>query len=249
MKRFFLSLVLVLSLASGASAAELVVSAAASLTDAFTAVKTAFEAATPGTTVTCNFAASGALFKQMEQGAPVDVFASADMKWMGKMVEAGLVEKGADKIFAVNDLVLAVPAGNPAKVASVTDLKAERVKRVAVGTPKTVPAGNYTMLALTDSGDWTPLEPKFVFAESVRQVLDYVARGEVDAGFMYATDAKKGGDKVATAAVIPLKAPVTYPLAVLKGAAQKASAEKFVSFVLSTEGQKILANFGFSAPK
>lgn len=249
MKRLLLSLALVLALAANASAAELVVSAAASLTDAFNAVKAAFEASTPGATVTCNYAASGALFKQIEQGAPVDVFASADMKWMGKMIEAGMVEKGSDKIFAINDLVLAVPAGNPAKIAAVADLKAERVKRVAVGTPKTVPAGNYTQIALTATGDWTALEPKFVFAESVRQVLDYVARAEVDAGFVYATDAKKGGDKVVVTAVVPLKDPVTYPIAVLKNAAQKDLAAKFTAFVLSPEGQKTLAGFGFSAPK
>ncbi len=249
MKRLALSLVLVLSLASGAAAAELVVSAAASLTDAFTAMKAPFEAANPGATVTLNFAASGSLFKQIEQGAPVDVFASADLKWMGEMLKAGFVAQGADTVFAVNDLVLAVPAANHAGVKAVADLKGAKVQRIAIGTPKTVPAGNYAMQALTASGDWAALESKFVYAESVRQVLDYVARAEAEAGFVYATDARKAGEKVAVAAVIPLKEPVSYPIAALKNAPNKALAEKFTAFVLSAEGRKILAGFGFSSPK
>lgn len=249
MKHVLPALVLVLALAVNASAAELVVSAAASLTDAFTAMKAPFEAATPGATVTFNFAASGPLFKQIEQGAPVDVFASADLKWMGEMVKAGFVSQGADKIFAVNDLVLAVPAGNPAGVTAVADLKTSKVRRIAIGTPATVPAGNYAKLALTGSGDWAGLEAKFIYAESVRQVLDYVSRAEVEAGFVYATDARKAGDKVAVAAVIPLKEPVSYPVAPLAKAPNKALAEKFAAFVLSPEGRKILAGFGFSSPK
>lgn len=249
MKRLLLSLVLSLALAASASAAELVVSAAASLTDAFTAMKAPFEAANPGTTVIYNFAATGPLSKQIEQGAPVDVFASADLKWMGEMVKAGFVAQGADRIFAVNDLVLAVPAGNPAGVKGVADLRKDGVQRIAVGSPASAPAGEYARLALTASGEWAVLEPKFVYAESVRQVLDYVARAEVEAGFVYATDAKKAGAKVAVAAVIPLTEPVAYPLAALANAPHKALAEKFAAFVLSAEGRAILAGFGFSAPK
>ncbi|EPR41766.1 molybdenum ABC transporter, periplasmic molybdate-binding protein [Desulfovibrio sp. X2] len=249
MKRIILALVLVLGLAVPAAAEELVVSAAASLTDAFTTVKTAFEKANPGVTVTTNYAASGALYKQIEQGAPVDVFASANMKWMEKMVEGGFVDKAAPVVFAVNDLVLAVPHGNPAKVSSVDDLMGAAVKRVAIGTPKTVPAGNYAMVALQDMGKWDALQQKLVFGESVRQVLDYVARGEVEAGFVYATDAKRDEGKVDVATVIALKKPVTYPIAVLKSSKQSALAKKFIDYVRSPEGQKILAGYGFSAPK
>jgi len=249
MKRLFLTLAMVLALASPLRAAEIVVSAAASLTDAFSAMKAPFEAANPGLTATFNFAASGPLFRQIEQGAPVDVFASADLKWMGEMLKAGLAAPGTDKLFAVNELVLAVPAANPGKVGTLADLKAEAVKRIAVGTPATVPAGNYTQIALTKSGDWNALEPKFVFAESVRQVLDYVSRGEVEAGFVYATDAKKAGEKVFVAVVVPLDEPVSYPIAPLAKAPHPEAAQAFVDFVLSSEGRKILASFGFSGSK
>lgn len=249
MKRLFVALTFVLALASPLKATEVVVSAAASLTAAFTEMKVSFEQAKPGTSVTLNFSNSGALFRQIEQGAPVDVFASADLKWMGEMLKAGLVAPGTDKLFAVNELVLAVPAANPGKVGTLADLKAEAVKRIAVGSPATVPAGNYTQVALTKSGDWNALEPKFVFAESVRQVLDYVSRGEVEAGFVYATDAKKAGEKVFVAAVVPLDEPVSYPIAPLAKAPHPEAAQAFVDFVLSSEGRKILASFGFSGPK
>lgn len=249
MKRLFVALTFVLALVSPLRAAEIVVSAAASLTDAFSAMKAPFEAANPGLTVTLNFAASGPLFRQIEQGAPVDVFASADLKWMNEAIAKGFVAQSESRVFALNDLVLAVPAPNPAGIASLEDLQKPDVTRIAVGTPATVPAGNYAKMALAKSGDWDVLEPKFVFAESVRQVLDYVSRGEVEAGFVYATDARKAGGKVATAAVIELDEPATYPIAPLAKAPRPEAAQAFVDFVLSSEGQKILVSFGFSVPK
>lgn len=248
MKRLLLALTLVLSLTVPAAAANLTVSAAASLTDAFNEVKGAFEKATPGVTVTMNFAASGALLSQMEKGAPVDVFASADQKTMDMAVEKKLIDTNSRVNFAQNSLVLTVPAANPAKVSDLASLKAPAVKRIAVGNPTTVPAGRYTKAALTKAGYWTPLEPKFVMAESVRQVLDYVTRGEVDAGFVYGTDAKKGGDKLKVSAEIPLEKPVSYPIAVLSSAADKKDSAAFIKFVTSPKGQEILAKYGFKKP-
>jgi len=132
----------------------------------------------------------------MEKGAPVDVFASADQINHGHGVEKKLIDVPTRVTFAQNSLVLTVPAGNPAKVKDLASLKAAAVKRVAVGNPETVPAGRYTKAALVKLGEWDPIASKFVMAESVRQVLDYLSRGEVDAGFVYGTDAKKGGEKV-----------------------------------------------------
>ena len=248
MRKLLLTLTLVLSLAVPASASDLTVSAAASLTDAFGAVKTAFAKEHPGVNVTMNFAASGALLSQMEKGAPVDVFASADQKTMDMAVEKKLIDVPTRVNFAQNSLVLTVPAGNPAKVKDLASLKAAEVKRVAVGNPETVPAGRYTKAALVKLGEWDPIASKFVMAESVRQVLDYLSRGEVDAGFVYGTDAKKGGEKVKVVAEIPLEKPVSYPIAVLTAAANKKDAAAFIAFVTSPKGQEILAQYGFKKP-
>jgi molybdate transport system substrate-binding protein len=248
LRKILLSLVLALAMAVPAQAADLTVSAAASLNEAFNEIKAAFAKDHPGVNVTFNFAASGALLSQMEQGAPVDVFASADQKTMDMAVEKKLIDTATRATFVQNALVLAVPANNPAKITDLASLKTAAVKRVAIGNPDSVPVGRYTKAALTKSGEWDPLAQKFVMAESVRQVLDYLSRGEVDAGFVYATDAKQGGDKVKVVLEVPVETPVSYPIAVLTGSADKKNATAFVSFVTSPKGQEILAKYGFKKP-
>jgi len=253
MKRLTVSLllsmlVLTMAVAAPARAQELIISAAASLTDAFKDIEPGFEAAHPGVDVVMNFAASGALFRQIEQGAPADVFASANPKWMAKAVEAGFVKSGDDVVFAQNSLVLATPADNPAGITGVSDLTGDKVKSIGIGTPKTVPAGQYTQEALTAQGLYETLTPKMIFGESVRQVLDYLSRGEVDCGFVYRTDAVKAGDKVKIIAEVPLKKPVSYPIAVLKSSASPDLAKAFVDYILSPEGASKLEARGFKKP-
>jgi molybdate transport system substrate-binding protein len=248
MKKLLLTLTLCLSLAAPALAGDLTVSAAASLTDAFNELKTVFAKDHPGVNVTFNFAASGALLAQMEKGAPVDVFASADQKTMDQAAEKKLIDTATRANFAQNALVLAVPADNPAKIKDLTTLTTPAAKRIAIGNPDSVPVGRYTKAALTKAGLWDALAAKLIMAESVRQVLDYLARGEVDAGFVYATDAKQGGAKVKTVAEVPVETPVTYPIAVLSGSAQKKDAAAFVAFVASPKGLEILAKYGFKKP-
>ena len=248
MKKFLLTLALTLCLTTPALAGDLTVSAAASLTDAFNEVKTAFAKDHPGVTVTFNFAASGALLSQMALGAPVDIFASADQKTMDQAAEKKLIDVPTRVNFAQNALVMAVPADNPAKLKDLTNLTTPAVKRVAVGNPDSVPVGRYTKAALSKTGLWDAISGKFVLAESVRQVLDYLSRGEVDAGFVYATDAKQGGDKVKTLLEVPVETPVTYPIAVLEAAKDKKDAAAFVAFVTGSKGQAILAKYGFKKP-
>jgi molybdate transport system substrate-binding protein len=248
MKRILPVLLALLCLASPVRAGELVVSAAASLTDALADIKPAFEAANPGATVTFNFAASGPLFNQIAQGAPVDVFASADRKWMDKAESAGLVLEGTRVDFAANALVLAVPAGNPAGVKDLSSLTGEKVARIAIGSPETVPAGAYAKAALEKAGLFATLQPKYILGESVRQVIDYISRGEVDAGFVYATDAKKAGDKVKVIAEITLETPVSYPIAVMKGSSRPELARKFIAFLKGPEGTGLLKARGFTIP-
>ncbi len=248
MRKFLPALLFVLALAAPARAADLTVSAAASLTEAFNEIAPLFAKEHPGVRPVFNFAASGTLLSQMEQGAPVDVFASADQKSMDQAAEKKLIDPATRVNIAQNALVLAVPAGNPAKATDLASLKTAQVKRLAIGNPDSVPVGRYTKAALTKLGEWDALAPKFVLAESVRQVLDYLARGEVEAGFVYATDAKQAGDKVAVTAEIPLEKPVTYPMAVLAAATAPKDAAAFVAFVTGPKGQEILAKYGFKKP-
>lgn len=230
-----------------AQAADLTVSAAASLTDAFTVIKKAFEQANPGTTVVTNFAASGPLLRQIESGAPVDVFASADEKTMDQAAAKGLIVPATRRDFVRNALVLIQPADGKVALKSLADLTLPGVKRIALGNPETVPAGRYTKEALTNAKLWEALQPKLVPGESVRQTLDYIARGEVDAGFVFATDAKIAGAKVKLVAEAPTTTPVSYPIAVI-AASKNPKAKAFVDFVLSPAGQKILQEYGFKKP-
>jgi molybdate transport system substrate-binding protein len=232
---------------TGARAAqEIVVSAAASMTNAFTQVGKDFESANPGVKLLLNFGASGSLLQQIAQGAPVDVFASADLETMDKARQKGLVAAPSIKDFAENELVLITPKGSAVK--GLKDLNGESVKRIAVGKPETVPAGHYAKEALEKNGMWSGLEPKFIYAEHVRQVLDYVARGEVDAGFVYATDAAIAADKVKVVCDVGGHKPIVYPIAVVSSAKNPALAGKFIEYVLGGKGQAVLAKYGFTRP-
>ena len=234
--------------AGQALAAGITVSGAASLTNAFTEVKAEFEKKNPATPVTTNFAASNPLLRQIEEGAPVDVFASADQATMNKAQEKKLIDDGTRKNFALNDLVLIVPSDSKLALAGLEDLKKAEVQKIAIGNPESVPAGRYGKAALTASGLWEALQPKYIMGESVRQTLDYVSRGEVEAGIVYGTDAKQAGDKVRVVAVLSGHEPVLYPIAVIQSSKAKKEAQSFIDFVLSAEGQAILAKYGFSKP-
>lgn len=227
---------------------EFIVSAAASLTNAFQAVKPAFEAAHPGTRVTLNFAASGALLRQIDQGAPVDVFASADQETMDRAEQQGLLETSTRADFARNVLVLVVPADSRKSIVAAPDLRQEAVDRVAVGDPAYVPAGRYAKQALESVSLWEALQPKVILANSVRQVLDYVSRGEVAAGFVYGTDAKLRSDTVRVIQTMGGHAPILYPVAVVRASTQQDLAGQFVAFLQTPESRAVLAQFGFQAP-
>ena len=229
-----------------ARAAEMTVSAAASLTNAFTELKGLFEKQHAGLTVNTNFAASNPLLKQIQEGAPVDVFASADQATMDKAVAAKVVDPTTRHIFALNDLVLIVPKGTQ-KPSGLADLK--MFKRIALGNPDSVPAGRYTKAALLSAGLWDSLAPQYIMGNNVRQVLDYVARGEVDAGFVYHTDAKQMADKVDVVMNVKGHAPVSYPIAVATTGKNATMGQEFCKFVLSAEGQAVLAKYGFSQPQ
>lgn len=240
--------VLLLTLAMPASAQELLVSAAASLTNAFKEIGAEFERSRPGSKVTFNFAASDLLLKQISEGAPVDVFASADQEAMDKADKERIIDLATRRNFAANRLVLALARDSALSLASLEDLKAGAVKRIAISQPATVPAGRYAKAALDRSKLWQALTEKFIYTQNVRQSLDYLARGEVDAGFVYSTDVAIIGDRVRIAFEVATLQPVWYPIAVVRRTQNAKLARAFVDWVTADAGQKILQRYGFAKP-
>ena len=231
-----------------ASAQELTVSAAASLGGAMRDIGAAYRVAAPDVRLNFNFAASGALLAQIANGAPVDVFASADAETMDRAQAQGLITPATRADFTRNELVLVSPRARPSTLTRLADLAGSGVARIAIGTPANVPAGRYAMAALHADGLWAPLMPKFVYADSVRQALDYVSRAEADAGFVYRTDAMTRADTVRVDFAVATPAPVRYPIAAISASREPAAAAAFVAFVRSPPGQAVLARHGFAPP-
>ncbi|MDR0588261.1 MAG: molybdate ABC transporter substrate-binding protein [Burkholderiales bacterium] len=235
-----------------ASAAEITVSAAASLTDAFKIIAQNYEKRYPDAKVALNFGASGALLQQMEKGAPVDVFASADQKTMDQAATSKLIDTNSRVNFVKNTLVLIAPIDSALKTAKLEELNAEIIKRVSLGNPDTTPAGRYAQRAMEAANLYPAITPKLITTQNVRQSLDYVARGEVDVGFVFATDAAVSKDKVKVLFTVPMNEVIHYPIAVTADALTQekkaAEAKRFVEYILSDEGSATLATFGFTKP-
>ncbi|MEN9356152.1 MAG: molybdate transporter, periplasmic molybdate-binding protein [Pseudomonadota bacterium] len=229
-------------------AAEITVSAAASLSNAFKEIGQAYEAQHPGDKVRLNFGASGALLQQMAKGAPVDVFASADQETMDQAQKQALTIAKSRVDFVRNKLVMIVPNDSKLSFKGLADLAQPAVQRIAIGNPASVPVGRYTRQALEAAQLWSLAEARMISATNVRQALDYVARGEVDAGFVYATDAALMKDKVRVALDVPLESVIRYPIAILQASPHAAEAGRFIAIVLSAQGQAILGKYGFQKP-
>ncbi len=239
---------LLLTLVAGAShAADITVSAASSLTESFRDIAAAYEKANPGTKVDLNFAASGVLLQQIVRGAPVDVFASADQSTMDQAAAQGLLEAGSRQDFAENTLWVVVPPQAKQRPATLAALAQPGISRVAIGNPESVPVGRYARGALQQAGIWSAVQAKTITTQNVRQSLDYVARGEVDAGFVYATDAQAMPGRVQRAFQVPVAGGITYPLAQIKGSGNAPQAQRFIAFVRSQQGQAILQHYGFGS--
>jgi molybdate transport system substrate-binding protein len=219
---------------------ELRVFAAASLTAAFTKLGGEFTGAHPGVKVTFNFAGSQALATQIQQGAPADVFASADTTNMDKV--KNLV--GTPQVFASNLLEIVVAKGNPKSVNGLADL-ARRDLKVVLEAP-TVPAGKYARQAL--DAQHVTVHPVSL-EDNVKAVVTKVALGEADAGIVYVTDVKAGGDTVEGVAIPKdQNIPATYPIAVVKASKHPQDAQAFMDLVRSAQGQQVLGSFGFLPP-
>lgn len=240
-----------LAAAPGAAGArELTISAAISTKDAVETLGRRFAQARPGVLLRYNFGSSGRLQKQIEAGAPVDIFVSAAERQMDELERQGLIVASTRRVFARNALAVITPADARLDLTKPADLLGPRVGRIALGSPRTVPAGQYAAESLRALGLWERLQPKLIFAENVRQALEYVARGEVDAGFVYATDAATRAREVRVAFRPPedTYGPITYPAAVVRDAAQPALARAFIELLLSPEGRTVMAGMGFQPP-
>ncbi|MFZ0492493.1 MAG: molybdate ABC transporter substrate-binding protein [Acidimicrobiia bacterium] len=227
----------------GGSPSEVRVSAAASLTDAFAEIETAFEATHPGIDVVLNFGGSSALREQIIEGAPVDVFASANMSIMDSVVAAGEVVS-EPRVFASNLLEIAVPPGNPGDVAGLVDFS--RAGLLVGLCAEGVPCGDFGRNALEKAGVVPVIDSN---EPDVRALLTKIELGELDAGIVYATDVESAGGRV-EGVEIPASDNViaTYPIAVLVSAPNPRGADAFLEFVLSDPGQAILSRYGFAAP-
>ncbi len=236
---------------SSAASPELTILAAASLTDAFSDLATAFEAQNDGVTVVLNFAGSAQLAAQLREGAAADLFASANPAQVQAVVDAGRVTAGAAELFASNRLTIIVPAGNPAAIATLDDLARPGVQ-LLVAAPG-VPVRQYTdeVLARLPLSRKTAITTNIVSEESnVRQVAAKIALGEADAGIVYTTDLTPdiAGQVQQVAIPAALNVVATYPIAPLSDAPHPAWAQRFIEFTLSPEGQAILAGWGFVGP-
>jgi molybdate transport system substrate-binding protein len=255
-KRFAIASIAILSLAGCSAPAPapeanadpiasttIVVHAAASLTDAFTELGAQFESAQPGAKVTFDFGGSSALATQIAGGAPGDVFAAASATTMALVSDAKLTD-GAPQIFATNTLELVVPKGNPAKVTGLADLARAELK-IALCAPA-VPCGAAAATLLSLNG--ITAKPD-TLEQDVKAVLTKVELGEVDAALVYRTDVLAAGDKVDGIGVARASDAVnSYPIAALTSSTRPAAARAFVAFVLSAEGQAVLAKWGFGQP-
>ena len=235
--------------ATVARAEEVRVACAISLKEAVTEIAEAYKA-NGRSDVRFTFGSSGQLAAQIEYGAPVDAFISAAHAQVDALAKAGRVDEASKQIVAGNRLVLVVPADAKSPPSGFKELSDARVKRVAVGEPKSVPAGQYGMQALRSMHLADALKDRIVHGANVRQVLDYVERGEVDAGIVYATDAKESGDRVRVVEGADPKShdPIEYPAVVVRDSRRGRAARDFLDYLAGDKARSVLTRRGFTTP-
>lgn len=241
--RLFLVIACCMLIAGPALAADVNLSVAASMKEVVTQLSDDFTRKSPGTAFQKNFGASGALAKQIENGAPCDIFISANVEWINYLKDKKLIEAGNISILAFNELVF---AGRPdLNVKGMKDVL--KLDKIAIGSPKSVPAGQYAMEALKKAGLDIQLEKKLVMAKDVRECLMYADRGEVDGAFVYKTDVQLAKN-VKILFIVPqdLYPRVTYPVALTITGSKNDAAAAFYKFLQSDEAKKVLAKYGFT---
>ena len=241
-KRIFILCCALLAMTTSAMAGELNLSAAASLKEVINELSASYTAKHPGTVFVKNFGPSGTLAGQIENGGPADLFIAANTEWMDYLNNKKLVDANSIKTFAWNSLVFAGTTSK--KVTSMNDL--QKLEKIAIGSPKSVPAGDYAMTAMTKASVATKLADKFIMAKDVRECLMYAELGEVDGGFMYKTDALQAKKaKLLFSVPQELYPRVVYPMALTVKAAQNNEAKEFLVYLQSKEARSVLTKYGF----
>jgi molybdate transport system substrate-binding protein len=225
---------------------ELTISAATSLQDALLELQKTFEKDHSDIKLKFNFGASGALQQQIEQGAPVDLFFSAAEDKFDALVRDGLISKEDGVDLVGNELVLVVPKDTAPGVKNFGDLTKKEVKRISIGTPESVPAGQHAKESFEHTKIWTSIESKVVYAKDVRQVLSYVETGNIDAGVVYKTDALSS-NKVNIVATVDKQThtPIIYPVGIIKDTKHRTEAKEFYKFLQSEYAMKTLEKYAF----
>ncbi|MNJ31321.1 Molybdate-binding periplasmic protein precursor [compost metagenome] len=227
---------------------DLTISAAASLSDALNELKTGYEQDYPNVKLNFNFGASGALQRQIEQGAPADVFISASTSVLKSLEEQSLIKESSPLL--ENDLVVVVPAKDGATIGQLEDLKGDAIMKLAVGIPDSVPAGEYTQEVLNNQNMWDELQSKIVQAKDVRQVLQYVATGNADAGFVYKTDAlSTNNTTIAFTVDSKLHSPITYPIGLIAVTKHEEEARQFYDYLKTEPAIQLMEKYGFRRAK
>ncbi|HEY9612114.1 molybdate ABC transporter substrate-binding protein [Allocoleopsis sp.] len=229
----------------GAQSGTILVSAAASLKEALEELKPLYKQTKPNVNVIYNFGSSGALQQQIENGAPADVFISAAKKQMDALQSKGLILNDTRRNLLTNKLVLIVPK-NYSGITSFRHLTNSKVRKIAVGEPRSVPAGQYAEEVFRNLGISQQVKSKLVLGNNVRQVLSFVESGNADAGIVYATDAKISSlvKQVATAPANS-HSPIIYPVAVLKSSKNAAAARDYVQFLSANRAGAVFQKYGF----
>jgi len=241
--RILLSILLVIVFASSALAGDINLSVAASLKDVINELSDSFARKHPGVRFVKNYGASGQLVKQIENGAPADVFISANLEWMDHLKNKKLADVASIGTFTYNTLVF---VGTPGKASSMQDLV--KLDKIAIGSPKSVPAGEYATEAFKKVGIDKHLEKKLVMARDVRDCLMYAERGEVDVAFVYKTDALQAKQaKILFTVPQELYQRVTYPMALTVPGAKNKDAAAFFDYLHGDEAKSALTKYGFAA--
>lgn len=226
---------------------ELLISAAASMTDCLTELAGSYKEVAPNVTLTFTFGSSGSLQSQIEEGAPSDVFISAAQKQMNALEEKDLIDKATRKDLLVNEVVLITPKGNPLGLSAFTDVIKDEVTNVALGELASVPVGQYSEEIFNHYEIMDQVSAKAVYGSDVRTVLTWVENGEVECGVVYATDAAIS-DAVDVAAIAPSDShqSVIYPIAMVKESKNPEAARAFIDYCFSAEAAAIFEKYGFA---
>jgi len=249
---FFVSAMLLVSLSLGLTACQststtLNVAAAASLTDALTEINNLYMQDNPNITILTNFASSGTLQTQIENGAPTDIFISAAAKQMDNLQSKGLIREETRQDLLNNKIVLIVPANSTLGLSSFSDLASDKVAKIAMGDPEFVPAGTYGEETLKLLGIYEEVQPKLILDSDVRWVLAHVESGDADAGIVYSTDAATSTKvKVVASAPDAINAEIVYPVAIIKSSTNVESAGHYIDFLFSNKARAVFEKYGFS---